>query len=328
MLDITFGEQVKIVLKRKNMTIKELAEIIEKTTGKKMSRQNLTQRLSRDNFQEKDMRLITSILGCEFRLDILQCLDMDDEALQSSLSKIEEKSERNRSRHKSNLDENDGGLTVGDAIDIATKYAASDTEIENDSGDIVELLQDIDQIVSDDEKDGSVDSELAEKKATSRLRDYFARMRSKTDKSFAANQGSKAEKNSSILHMYDDEQDGSIAKEEHTVDIKDSVNTADKKDVEDIDIRRGSLSLRDKEILERAKFDEREDLSKGELNPYTNREYESNSVRTHKKKIGYVQVYDRMIHGWVDMTEWAFLGKEEQKKALLGKEYKPPKYLD
>ncbi len=63
MEDLTFGEQVKIVLGRKGMTIKELAETIEKETGKKMSRQNLTQRLGRDNFQEQDMRLIASILG-------------------------------------------------------------------------------------------------------------------------------------------------------------------------------------------------------------------------------------------------------------------------
>ena len=39
MLELTFGEQVKIILSRKGMTIKELAEKIEKQTGKKMSRQ-------------------------------------------------------------------------------------------------------------------------------------------------------------------------------------------------------------------------------------------------------------------------------------------------
>ena len=53
MLELTFGEQVKIILSRKGMTIKELAEKIEKQTGKKMSRQNLTQRLGRDNFRSR-----------------------------------------------------------------------------------------------------------------------------------------------------------------------------------------------------------------------------------------------------------------------------------
>ena len=71
MLDLTFGEQVKIILSRKGMTIKELAEMIEERTGKKMSRQNLTQRLGRDNFQEQDMRMIAEILDCPFQLNIL-----------------------------------------------------------------------------------------------------------------------------------------------------------------------------------------------------------------------------------------------------------------
>ena len=71
MLELTFGEQVKIVLNRKDMTIKQLAEMIEERTGKKMSRQNLTQRLGRDNFQEQDMRMIASILDCPFQLSIL-----------------------------------------------------------------------------------------------------------------------------------------------------------------------------------------------------------------------------------------------------------------
>ena len=70
-MNLTFGEQVKIILSRKGMTIKELAARIEEQTGKKMSRQNLTQRLGRDNFQEQDMRMIAAILECPFYLSIL-----------------------------------------------------------------------------------------------------------------------------------------------------------------------------------------------------------------------------------------------------------------
>lgn len=87
MEDLTFGEQVKIVLGRKGMTIKELAETIEKETGKKMSRQNLTQRLGRDNFQEQDMRLIASILGCPFQLSI-----MSGEITESAAGRIRKRS--------------------------------------------------------------------------------------------------------------------------------------------------------------------------------------------------------------------------------------------
>lgn len=74
--------------------------------------------------------------------------------------------------------------------------------------------------------------------------------------------------------------------------------------------------------------DVEEDREAGEVNPYTGREYQSNSVRMHPTRIGYVQVYDRTIHKWTDMTEWAFLGLQERKKALLGKAYEPPIYLD
>ena len=74
--------------------------------------------------------------------------------------------------------------------------------------------------------------------------------------------------------------------------------------------------------------DAEEDLSVGEVNPYTGREYQTNSVRMHPSRIGYVQVYDRSHHQWTDMTEWAFLGYQERKKALLGKDYEPPIYLD
>ena len=74
--------------------------------------------------------------------------------------------------------------------------------------------------------------------------------------------------------------------------------------------------------------DAEEDRELGEVNPYTGKEYQSNSVRMHPTRIGYVQVYDRSIHKWTDMTEWAFLGYQERKKALLGKAYEPPIYLD
>lgn len=66
----------------------------------------------------------------------------------------------------------------------------------------------------------------------------------------------------------------------------------------------------------------------GDINPYTGKEYKTNSVRIHPKRIGYVQVYDQEQHTWTDMTEWAFLGYQERKKLMLGKDYEPPTYLD
>ncbi len=70
-MELTFGEQIKIMLKRKNMTIRQLAELVEVQTGKPMSRQNLTQKLNRDNFQEQDMKEIAQALGCAVKISVI-----------------------------------------------------------------------------------------------------------------------------------------------------------------------------------------------------------------------------------------------------------------
>ncbi len=62
-MELSFGEQIKILLNRKHMTIKDLADLYTRSTGQPMSRQNLTQRLKRDNFPEQDMYTIAGLLG-------------------------------------------------------------------------------------------------------------------------------------------------------------------------------------------------------------------------------------------------------------------------
>ena len=186
-MNLTFGQQVKLILERRGMTIKRLAELVEEHTGKPMSRQNMTQRLGRDNFQEQDMRMIAEILGCKFELEIVDTSVVEQEAQES----------------------------------VPEEVIAKNSEISEEK-----------------------------KQLRKGIGVYF--------------------------------QKGKKKKEEPA----------------------------------------------GEINPYTGKEYQSNSVRMHPKKIGYVQVYDQEHHQLTDMTEWAFLGFQERKKALLGKDYEPPIYLD
>ena len=222
MEDLTFGEQVKVVLSRKGMTIKELAEIIEEKTGMKMSRQNLTQRLGRDNFQEKDMRMIASILDCPFQLSILG--GESAELTPADLRTVEE-----MRRKEGKLE--DGEPTLEEMqIELPLEELKPHEEEENQERTIEEIAKDI--------------------------------------------------------------------------PISSVMKRAEEEDAK------------------------REDLSVGDINPYTGHEYQSNSVRMHPSRIGYVQVYDRRTHKWKDMTEWAFLGEQERKKAMLGREYVPPVYLD
>ena len=56
---LTVGEKIKIILKRKNITLSELAELINS------SRQNLSNKMSRDNFSEKEIKEIAKALNLE-----------------------------------------------------------------------------------------------------------------------------------------------------------------------------------------------------------------------------------------------------------------------
>ena len=60
-MNLTTAEKIRILLKRKNMSITVLAEKIGTT------RQNLTNKLSRDNFTEKDLKEIAAALDCIYK---------------------------------------------------------------------------------------------------------------------------------------------------------------------------------------------------------------------------------------------------------------------
>lgn len=59
-MSLSMGEKIKVVLGRRNMTLGELAE----KTGQ--TRQNLSNKMSRDNFTEKELRKIADALDCTY----------------------------------------------------------------------------------------------------------------------------------------------------------------------------------------------------------------------------------------------------------------------
>ena len=315
MLDLTFGEQVKIILSRRGMTIKELAEKIETETGKKMSRQNLTQRLGRDNFQEQDMRMIAQILGCPFYLDILEEHEGHEESEEED-QQIENLRQKKATDMKGDEKETPvvpGGYMTSDVAKVDEVQEEKErlrTELDEkaDSDFVQETLFDYvwnkeAQNMQTEDSDAEKEDEKTvqeEKKKAHGWRAFFEKY---------------------IKHEAPEMEDTYETEREETVDSKNDMTENDE------------ARIASKDVDEENPDDEmflsgEEDLSVGELNPYTGHEYESNSVRMNKKRIGYVQVYDRGKHQWMDMTEWAFLGYQERKKALLGKDYVPPIYLD
>lgn len=59
-MNLTMGEKIRILIKRKKVTISELATLIS------TSNQNLSNKLSRDNFSEQELHQIAEALGCKF----------------------------------------------------------------------------------------------------------------------------------------------------------------------------------------------------------------------------------------------------------------------
>ncbi|GKX31405.1 hypothetical protein SH1V18_38850 [Vallitalea longa] len=59
-MKLTMGEKIRILLKRKNVTIVELSRRIG------TSNQNLANKLKRDNFSTNELEQIAKALDCEF----------------------------------------------------------------------------------------------------------------------------------------------------------------------------------------------------------------------------------------------------------------------
>ena len=568
MEDLSFGEQVKIILSRKGMTIKELAEQIEATTKKKMSRQNLTQRLGRDNFQEKDMRMIAAILGCPFQLSIFPLENgagEKAEPMEELLLKYVKHPKVQPKKKKDGMedgyyqqvlvfDQDSPGIAASDAdgeavldADVSGMMSDADRESSSDAGapgampdadkelasdasaagamadadresssdadtqdkttdpgreaasDIgregmaadpdMEALSDTEGTeAADTTRDSSVegtsageretvtpagvfdpfagdsdfdedddlleidildpeDSEdldeadllyggfktkridraailAAARKAEEEKWDAITGTRGRTEETqgqefrsqgtaAAGTDGAEENHTPDALRQSDGAERINAAGEERRPEVQgagtdhsteargagadrsseisgDAVgadrsmesqyrNDApkavsgdredsgtkeqdfDRKAAAELDELEETLHPREdvsmeipaqaapsdpepiyaagqeepEEDPEPEDFepviryeDAEENLELGEMNPYTGREYQTNSVRMHPSRIGYVQVYDRFQHGWTDMTEWAFLGYQERKKTLLGRDYEPPIYLD
>ena len=378
MISLTFGEQVKIVLSRKDMTIKELAEEIEARTGKKMSRQNLTQRLGRDNFQEQDMRMIADILGCPFQLSILGNADSEKEALDEEemptgreLEKLTAKKERKAAREeaKKNVERD---ITVGEIVDIleettaepeeeavqmeldldAEEHAAKETESIADSDTLEEDIlteeetEPYTEPAEDDVEVSAEDAEQIEEELQEPEQEIEAEVVEEAggeeipEETSEASYQEEAEPQEEAYQeqpAYEENQPETCQKEENPVveeaeteDVHEEKNSPFSKLTKLITPKKEKKSSgwpQDFQPIKRRE-DIDEDLVNGDVNPYTGHEYRTNSVRMHPHRIGYVQVYDRKDHKWTDMTEWAFLGVEERKKATMGKDYEPPIYLD
>ena len=443
------------------MTIKELAETIEKETGKKMSRQNLTQRLGRDNFQEQDMRMIAQILGCQFHLSIMVAEGESEETQGETVVRYEQKPKAHK-KHISDegvpeqleldlffdkdpdeaeptesteaeettvaqevasepeeseeavmvqeVEEETADTEEAPVYEEETAYSpeeeapvysaaeesaystdaeqvsAYSTDVESDSDyeteqiyadrtpaiqveplhpetmgederdmtigelyDIHKELSDLEENVRAGEPVEEIKKELEKpKKEKFRGLNFFSRKKKAVEEEpapveatqtyaeeekepYRAEENNAADEGYSSYEEQEEYGQPEYASEgyqeaayENTGYEQNDAGYEPEYEQGDAEYQQGEAEFQP--VIPHA--DEEEDRELGDVNPYTGKEYQSNSVRMHPTRIGYVQVYDRTIHKWTDMTEWAFLGYQERKKVLLGKAYEPPIYLD
>lgn len=315
-MDLTFAEQVKIILSRRGMTIKELAELIEKHTGKKMSRQNLTQRLGRDNFQEQDMRMIAGILGCPFYLNIL------DENISVE---AEEPHREDKENYIEEVQEPVEAVYEEPAIEEYAEEIYEEPAMQEES--LEEILEEAAALERENKEFEHRQSENKEQEKKQDNRTVFEDGENKGKKhSWTSYLRRRKKQVEEPVKPAEEEVQTQPVEEEPKDMFETETISLEEDDAKEVNSFTEYAEEKVKEL--QPEGTEEEDLEKGDINPYTGHEYQSNSVRMHPSRIGYVQVYDRGEHQWTDMTEWAFLGYQERKKVLLGKDYEPPIYLD
>ena len=326
MEQLTFGEQLKVVLSRRGMTIKALAERIEKHTGKNMSRQNLTQRIGRDNFQEQDMRMIAEILECPFTLNILTTEELFDELtvkkasegfapkLDEGIEIFEEEFEDEEVESEELLEESEELQEEGKELQESSEELRE--ELQDNSEELQEELEVIQEEFIFEEASDASDEIVLKTKPTEPTKVKEENLITVGDLRDMNQELSDLEREAEFRAR-------GIFLRVKGVDINHSKTESKGEEISAERELGGTKEIPQVELAERE-----ETVPLGDINPHTGKEYETNSVRTHPTRIGYVQVYDRGIHRWKDMTEWAFLGYQERKKAILGSRYEEPIYLD
>lgn len=64
-MDISVAEKIRLIMKRQNMTMGELAEASGQT------RQNLSNKMTRGNFTERDIESLARALGCQTKVSFV-----------------------------------------------------------------------------------------------------------------------------------------------------------------------------------------------------------------------------------------------------------------
>ena len=277
-MDLSFGEQVKILLKRRNMTIKDLAAILEEQTGKPTSRQNLTQKLGRNNFQEQDMREIARALNCGLFIQMIPLSDLRPITPVTAVPVV---------------DVADSALPSVEAILAAAQLPTS----------------------------AAPPAKPAERRAEATP--------SPVSEPSAPAAKSPAEPEEPSYYIEKEEPDREVLTKQISALLNPLMHAERKKRPERNPARLSPIPATPAAQQAEAEKEMQPDVSAlpASINPLTGEEYLNNTVRPCPDRPGYIEVYDRSEHAWVETNESEFQRFQQQKRLLLGADYEPPIYI-
>ena len=309
-MDLSFGEQVKVLLKRRGMTIKDLAAILEEQTGRPTSRQNLTQKLGRNNFQEQDMREIARALGCGL---FIQLVPLSELRTVTPVSPVPV------------TGVSDSSLPTVEAILAAAQLTVptqAPAPEQSSSQPPISAQTPVSTQASASEQPPAVPESSDELSPSNPPSSEEHTLKT-----------AASEKEEPSYYIEQKEPDKEVLTRQISALLNPLMHTERKKRPERNSSR--FSSFRDTQnsagdISQSVKPDE-EPSSVPELsdsiNPLTGEEYLNNTVRACPDQPGYIEVYDRSEHSWVKTNESEFRRFQEQKRALLGSDYEPPIYI-
>ena len=290
-MQLSFGEQVKIVLKRQGITIKELASRIEEQTGKKMSRQNLTQRLGRDNFQEQDMFMVAQALGCSLTINLLD-EEAPEELVRPAAVKAEPVAEPE------------------EKVEAAPETPELDEEADFELDEFEEEELEEEELEEEELEVPEPAPTEAEKKE-SRFRTLNWRRRGDKQKEKAAAPAAEPPVEEPAQPEEPIEIEEPVMEEPIEIEETKSRDELMKELNADIAALGDSGPIILDDIPDRGRFE-------------TDPEAES-AFQREKEALLLLQREDR--HAEL-LTEWAFMGEQDRRKTLLGDRYEEPTYLD
>ena len=346
-MELTFGEQIKVILKRKNMTIRMLAERIEEQTGKPMSRQNLTQKLGRDNFQEQDMREIARALGCRVEISVI---DLGEEAAPAGKplpAKREHAAHTTESAAKK--PESISPPPVFEGTDIPHLDDDVIVPLEPEAREAYSPMREEPEpgpepAVQPEEAPAQTESAPLQEEPSEKEAELFRSIEQALMESlvteFAAQEETEAAGEEPEDVPYDNESGGDISYASKPYVISREDQSAAEKSGVDISSRiaswnaaaRQRLSGPGKKLPAHTEDSREAASAEGEvfpsIDPSTGKEYESNMVRHDPEDPDMLYVYDADEHKWIRQARSAFVDFQIRKRAVLGMDYEPPVYID